>query len=433
MKRVITYGTFDHLHFGHINLLKHAKELGDFLIVGVTTENFDINRGKLSVQQSLIERIEAVKATGLADLVIPEEYVGQKVDDITKYSVDIFAIGSDWKGEFDYLKDLCEVIYLERTKGISSTEIRKKNQINFGIIGYTPMVKKFIKEINFINELDLKGIYLTNNIKLPENIKIYSNIDKFYKDVDAVYIISDPLNRYFYVKEALKRKKHVLCESPITLSKNNTEELLELAKRNNCILFEGIKTAYAVAFNRLKSLIKSECIGKIISIEATCTSLKKDLQNEWGSFESWGSIGLLPVLSILGTDYKKKDIIIYKNNNKDLFTCINFIYDHSIASIKVAKGVKSEGHLIISGTEGFVYVPSPWWKTEYFELRFENPNENRRYYYKLDGEGIRYELSAFVNAINQSPKNMYIDKSVTLEISNLMEEVLNTKNHHYYL
>lgn len=433
MKKVITYGTFDHLHFGHINLLRRAKELGDFLIVGVTTENFDINRGKLSVQQALMDRIEAVKATGLADLVIPEEYVGQKVDDITKYNVDIFAIGSDWIGKFDYLKDLCDVVYLERTKGISSTEIRKKNRIKFGILGYSPMVEKFLNELKYINEFDFQGIYLENEVDLGEDIPVFTSSDELYESVDAVYIICEPSQRYKFVKDALLLKKHVLCESPVALKRSETEELFDLAQSNKCILFEGIKTAYAVAFSRLKSLIKSELIGDIISIESTCTSLKKDFHNEWGSFESWGPTGLLPVLSILGCDYIKREMITYQQNDMDLFTCINFVYPHSLATVKVAKGAKSEGHLVISGTKGFVYVPSPWWKTEYFELRFEDPNANRRYYYKLEGEGIRYELSAFVDAITRSHRNTHIEKEITLTISQLMEDIKNPEEEHFYL
>ena len=95
MKKVITYGTFDLLHQGHINLLRRAKELGDWLIVGVTTDNFDLERGKLNTSDNVMKRIDAVRATGLADEVIIEEYRGQKIDDIHKYGVDIFAIGSD--------------------------------------------------------------------------------------------------------------------------------------------------------------------------------------------------------------------------------------------------------------------------------------------------------------------------------------------------
>ena len=121
MKRVITYGSFDLFHEGHYRLLQRAKALGDYLIVGVTTESYDRQRGKLNVVDSLMTRMENVKKTGFADEIIIEESSGQKYSDIKKYNVDIFTVGSDWVGTFDYLKDICEVVYLERTKDISST------------------------------------------------------------------------------------------------------------------------------------------------------------------------------------------------------------------------------------------------------------------------------------------------------------------------
>ena len=116
MVRVITYGTYDLLHYGHIRLLERAKALGDYLIVGVTTDDFDKTRGKINVQQSLMERIEAVRATGLADKIIVEEYEGQKIDDIRRYDVDIFTVGSDWAGKFDYLNEYC--IFRERRESL---------------------------------------------------------------------------------------------------------------------------------------------------------------------------------------------------------------------------------------------------------------------------------------------------------------------------
>ena len=126
MKRVITYGTFDLFHKGHYNIIKRAKALGDYLIVGVTSESFDIERGKLNVRDSLIKRIENVRRTGLADEIIIEEYQGQKVNDIIKYDIDVLVVGSDWRGKFDYLKNYCDVVYLERTKNISSTSFAVK-------------------------------------------------------------------------------------------------------------------------------------------------------------------------------------------------------------------------------------------------------------------------------------------------------------------
>lgn len=135
MRKVITYGTYDLLHQGHINLLRRARELGEYLIVGVTSDSFDRNRGKLNVRNNVLERVEAVKATGYADEVIIEDYVGQKIDDIQKYNVDIFAIGSDWEGHFDYLNEFTKVVYLPRTEGISSTILRAKmtNDVKVGV------------------------------------------------------------------------------------------------------------------------------------------------------------------------------------------------------------------------------------------------------------------------------------------------------------
>ncbi|MCI7550773.1 MAG: adenylyltransferase/cytidyltransferase family protein, partial [Arcanobacterium sp.] len=137
MTRVITYGTFDLFHEGHRRLLERARALGDELIVGVTADSFDRQRGKLNVHDKLLERVENVRRSGLADLIIVEEYFGQKVHDVEKYDVDVFAIGSDWRGKFDYLEDYCQVVYLERTKGISSTQLRSEEQgfIHLGIIG----------------------------------------------------------------------------------------------------------------------------------------------------------------------------------------------------------------------------------------------------------------------------------------------------------
>src|SRR3712207_8827893 len=115
MIKVITYGTYDLFHRGHQRLLERAKALGDYLIVGVTADTFDRERGKINVQQTLMERVEAVRATGLADEIIIEEYEGQKIDDIKRYGVDIFTVGSDWRGKVDFLRGVFGVGYFYRT------------------------------------------------------------------------------------------------------------------------------------------------------------------------------------------------------------------------------------------------------------------------------------------------------------------------------
>ena len=110
LKKVITYGSFDLFHQGHYNLLKRAKALGDYLIVGVTTQHFDEARGKVNLVDPIMTRIENVKNTGFADEIIVEDHEGQKIEDIQKYGIDIFTVGSDWPGHFEHLQAFCEVV-----------------------------------------------------------------------------------------------------------------------------------------------------------------------------------------------------------------------------------------------------------------------------------------------------------------------------------
>lgn len=128
MKKILTYGTFDLLHYGHIRLLKRAKDLGDYLIVALSTDEFNNIKGKKSYH-SYDTRKKILEAIKYVDLVIPEENWDQKINDVKKYNIDIFTMGDDWEGKFDFLKEFCEVVYLPRTKGISTTKIKKELNI----------------------------------------------------------------------------------------------------------------------------------------------------------------------------------------------------------------------------------------------------------------------------------------------------------------
>ncbi|MBQ1386181.1 MAG: adenylyltransferase/cytidyltransferase family protein [Erysipelotrichales bacterium] len=437
MIKVITYGTYDLLHEGHIRLLKRAKALGDYLIVGVTSEDFDRSRGKINVKQSLAERIEGVRSTGLADEIIVEEYEGQKIDDIRRLGVDIFTVGSDWVGTFDYLKEYCQVIYLERTQGVSSTQIRaEKGRLRIGLLGDSTILDKFIRECKYVNGVELTGIANEDTDCLSDICKALPLVTKNYDEIldcsDAVYIISHPSRHYEDVKHALERGKHVICESPIALKRNQAEECFRLAKEKGLILLEGIKTAYSMAYGRLVLMAKTGKIGNIISIDATCTSLRdlrqfseKELDREWNSITAWAPNGLLPVFQLLGTSYKDLRIvtrILDEERKLDAFTKIEFVYPNAVASVKVGTGAKSEGEMVISGTKGYIYVPAPWWKTDYFEIRYENSNDNKRYFYQLDGEGIRYEIVAFSRAVETGKNFAYISEEASEEIAEIMEK-----------
>ena len=412
MIKVITYGTYDLLHYGHIRLLQRAKALGDYLIVGVTSDDYDKTRGKINNQQSLMERVAAVKATGIADEVIAEEYEGQKIDDIRRYNVDIFTVGSDWEGKFDYLNEYCKVIYLPRTEGVSSSEIRaERRNLTIEIVGESAIGMKFRNESKFVNGVEI----------------VKSN-------GQALYLISPPEYHYSQIIDAVEKGKHVLCEAPIALSKEECASIYSLAAQNNCTIHEGIKTAYSTAYERLVLLAKSGKIGDVLSIDATCTSMKylgDEKENNWNSICSWGPTAMLPVFQILGTNYTKKNITTHIIDNQKLFdgfTKVDFIYPNAVASIKVAKGAKSEGELVITGTKGYIYVPAPWWKTDYFEVRYENPADNKRYFYQLEGEGIRYEIVAFVRSIENGKENFYVGKTVSEAICGVIEDFYSKSN-----
>ena len=427
MKKVITYGTYDLIHKGHIRLLERAKALGDYLVVGVTADNFDRARGKINVQQSLIERIEGVRQTGIADEIIVEEYEGQKIDDIKRLNIDIFTVGSDWEGRFDYLNEYCKVVYLDRTQGISSSDIRaEKFDIQLGLIGESPILNKIVREAQHVNGLTISGIFSRTDFKLNtelNNIPSYNDIDELLNHCNAVYIISSPLCHYDDIKKALSYGRDVLCESPITIDKEQYTELREYADKQGCFLSDALKTAYSMAYHRLTLLAKTGIIGDIVSVDATCTSLS-NIQNQWNSNCAWGPTALLPIFQLLGTNYSQQQIITRLDDDKNLFdafTKISFVYPHAVASMKVGQGVKSEGELIISGTKGYIYVPAPWWKTDYFEIRYENPANNKRYFYQLDGEGIRYELVSFVKAVQTRRPYSYINT----EVSEAIVETIN--------
>jgi len=372
MTKVITYGTYDLLHYGHIRLLERAKALGDYLIVGVTSDDFDKSRGKINVQQSLMERIEAVRATGIADEIIIEEYEGQKIDDIKRYDIDIFTVGSDWVGKFDYLSEYCEVKYLERTEGISSSAIRSEiKPLRIGLICDTDLLIKYYKESQFVNGVTVSAVYTRDEEIRDKFLTAYptqnvvADFNELFEECDAVYVASHPRHHKADIMAAILAGKHVLCESPITVDVEETKELFELAKENNVVMTEALKTAYSMAYSRLLLLIKTGAIGDVCSVDVTCTSLSDvnvrdgKYSKSLNSITAWGPTALLPVFQILGTDYKGyniNSILLDKQEMFDGFTKIDMLYESAVATIKVGKAVKSEGELIITGTKGYIYV-----------------------------------------------------------------------------
>ncbi len=440
MTTVITYGSFDLFHEGHYRLLKRAKALGDYLIVGVTTESYDESRGKLNIVDSLMDRIDHVRSTGFADQILIEENYGQKVQDIQKYHVDIFAVGSDWTGKFDYLQKYCKVVYLERTKSISSTMLRAKNHkiLRTGIIGSGRIAARFVPEAKQVSGLNVQGVYnphleSAKRFAYKWDVEVYPDLSRMLENIDAVYIATPHQTHYGYAKAALERGVHVLCEKPLTLEKKQAEELFSLAKARHCILLEAVKTAYCPGFNQLLAIARSGAIGTICDIDACFTKLEDPENRELtdtafgGSFTELGSYTLLPMIKLFGTDYQNLRFASVKDENGlDLYTRAFFHYsDGGMAVSKCGLGVKSEGQLILSGTSGYLYAEAPWWKTSYFEIRREDPNSREKYSCRFLGDGMRYEISDFVSLINGDGKRSFkLAAEESIAIAGIMERFL---------
>ncbi len=442
MTKVITYGTYDLLHQGHLNLLRRAKELGDYLIVGVTSDSFDRGRGKLNVRNNVLERVEAVKATGYADEVIIEDYLGQKIDDIQKYDVDIFAIGSDWEGKFDYLNEYCKVVYLPRTEGISSTMLRAESQDVFriGVIGSGRIAHRFVPETKVVNGAEVVAVLNPEKEKTEafakmHGLEAFTEFEEFIQKVDAVYIASPHLSHYDYAKRSLQAGKHVLCEIPFVLSKEQALELYRLAEEKNLVLMEASKTAYCPAFGHIVTLVKSGIIGDVVDVKASLSKMvppptrELDASQAGGAMNEHGPLTLMAIVKLLGIDWKDVSFHTKIENGVDIFTKGVLNYPHTTSSFTLGIGVKTEGNLVISGTKGYIYVPAPWWLTSFFEVRYEDQTKNKKYFYSYDGEGLRYEIQEWLSMIVNDRRSCYkLRRRESVAIAEIIEKYRNKEN-----
>ncbi|NEW60803.1 adenylyltransferase/cytidyltransferase family protein [Sulfurovum sp. bin170] len=415
-KTIITYGTYDMLHVGHMNILKRAKELGDYLIVGVTDENYDRSRGKLNVIESTNKRVKAIEALDFVDKVIVEKHKKQKAEDMQKYDVDIFAIGDDWVGAFDYLNEYTHVEYLPRTEGISSTKLRKENFdiIKLGVVGLGRDTQAFIDESEYVSSIKVNRIYADDFLVVKQftkdNDKIMYGHDNYEEFLDtaiqAVYIDTSLEKHYMLIKKALEAGKHVLCENPLAIDKDELKELLSIAKREKRVLLSALKTAFLPAFNQLLKELNKGIIGDVKEVRATRTSLyrEKDYSDEFiaqGATNILSGATSLLVNKVLG---KRKSITFFdqEESGYDISNLIVTTHKGGAVGVStVATGIKSEGDAVISGTKGYIYIPSPWWLTKTFYVRFEDTHKSYTFNYELEGCGLRYMIAEFASLIQR--------------------------------
>ena len=429
MKKVITYGTFDLFHIGHYNILKRAKEYGDYLIVGVTGESYDLSRGKLSVHDDIATRIDNVKKTGLADAIIIEEYLGQKISDIIEHDVDVLVIGDDWRGKFDHLKRYCDVVYLERTKNISSTQIReeKLDNYNIGMIVDQCNDNQIVSEVSVVHEMHVRNVY-SKSIKMAEDFKEkYSlegatdNLEAFLKTVDIVYIRCKLEDRYDYVKKCLMEQKHVICDPPFTLDAGKQTELFDLAKKMKVILLDNVKMVYVPVFNQLLWMTQGGLIGDIIKFECSVSKQDKTIKD---LFDGLMAMALCPMIKVMGADYTKVTPKLIRQNDGIEYGSITFEYSTGEATIKVGNSVRVKNQMEIIGTKGTIRMKDNWWKSNYFELEETDATEIKIYNMNFEGNGFRFLLRAMLTMFrNKKTESMGLFPDESIKIAEILEHI----------
>lgn len=305
--------------------------------------------------------------------------------------------------------------------------------MKFGIVGSGRIAGRFASEIQFVEGAELTHVYNPHTESAEafagnHGLTAAASLDTLFSAVDAVYIATPHAPHYEYARAALSAGKHVLCEKPLTLSAAQAEDLFACADEKGLCLMEAVKTEFCPGYRALLETARSGIIGKIVGVEAAFSRLTPPGGREYtdtaagGSFTEFGTYCLLPIADLLGTDFS--DVCfsaIPAETGVDAFTKVDLAFGESenfsfysdpgnlawngkitcretaaFASIKTGLSVKTEGQLLISGTEGYILVPSPWWLTKAFDVRFENPKKVIHREYAFEGDGLRYEIAEFV-------------------------------------
>ena len=257
--------------------------------------------------------------------------------------------------------------------------------------------------------------------------------DEFVDNIDAAYVASPHETHYEYSRKLLLSGKHVLCEKPAALKKEHVRELIDIAQNNQLVYMEALKTAYCPGYKALIQIAESGRIGRIVEVEAAFSRLTPLNTREYkdddcnGSFLEFGSYTLLPVLTLLGCEYDDVTFrTVRAQNGVDVYTKA-FIeykdeYIDKTAIVKTGLGAKTEGQLVVTGTNGYILAKSPWWLTKEFEVRYENPGKIERYRFGYEGTGLCYEVREFVHRIKNDDKiTVDISDNISIAMAGVME------------
>lgn len=329
------------------------------------------------------------------------------------------------------LQKIEDILGVALTKESLARETR--TLLRVGVIGTGSIANRFVKEAPYVENAYLAAAYNPDPKVTKEFCREYGipveakSAEELIKASDAVYIASPCYTHYEYAKLALSAGCHVLCEIPVTDNAAQTQELYALAQKKGVVFMAALKTAYAPSFSKIIDVAKSGEIGEVVDVTASVTTLLSDeisigYNNERMRENTYYSLFI--VLKLFGSQSEKITAFVRRDNQRLEFLDATMLYNDAVAHIKIGTGVKSEGSMVIAGTKGYIYVPAPWWKPDYFEIRFENPYDNKKLYFPYESSGLRYEIKSFVDKIGMKPTDEPITKEDILRIARFTDKYL---------
>lgn len=306
--------------------------------------------------------------------------------------------------------------------------------VKIGVIGTGSIATRFADEVAHVQKTYIYSAYSPDEKELErycDRFGITNDchcVDDLIENVDAVYIASPYFTHYQYAKMALQAGKHVLCETPFTQTYKEIQELYHIAEKKSLILLLALKTAFCPSFIKILENVKSGVIGEVVDLTTTTTTLLNYRVSTTFNNERLAEnaiYGMLATLKVMGPESKRVSCFMKKEGDRILYYNMTMDYGDAIAYIKAGTGVKSESSMVISGSKGYIYIPAPWWKPDYFEIRFENQSDNKKLYFPFEKSGLRYEIKCFIDKIQLNPTEEYITKEETLFLVQKAEKFLN--------
>lgn len=310
--------------------------------------------------------------------------------------------------------------------------------VRLGIVGTGRIAKRFVTDAWQKFDVEIVAVYNPHEDSVRRfydetNLEgTYLDWNSFVNQIDAAYVAAPTGTHFGYVDKLLQSGIHVLCEKPMVLSKKQAEYLYEMAEKKNCVLMEGIKTAYCPGFIAVLDIINQGKIGQVRDVEACFTKLVDSNWREWthiedcGSMTELGTYGCFGVTKILGCDFSDVRFTSIRNENGiDAYTKVFFEFGNdAVGLVKAGIGVKSEGELLIAGTKGYILVKAPWWLTKYVEVHYEDPTKIETYNYEYVGNGLQYELGYFLRKIDGEDVSDRVTKAQSIVIADIMQKFL---------